>query len=338
MIQNNNNNNVFECEKSKHIKKIIGYCTICFQVTCLSCLTTKTHQNHKVIDFDEVGTIYKNEHINRFNEQKENYKVMSKQIKDYFTSLHNELHINEVSVTRELDSLFNEKEDIYNINMLSFQEFENELKSSKPDIKEKGLTSPDIYSLNLKLTDNILDKHLNYLTNKIQKLNYFNDKNTIRSLSPNLVISNHKKTVTFKPDQKKDFNVSFTERSYDSGIHCLRLRIDKINQNSHWIFLGVTNKLNSVAPTRSSASYNYCTGISSWVDSLDSSNPATGNLKADWVDGDIFSLILNCDEGTLKILKESTGEFELRTNVEKNTTTHFVVELLNPNNAVTILN
>ncbi|KYQ92542.1 hypothetical protein DLAC_06533 [Tieghemostelium lacteum] len=264
---------------------------------------------------------------------------MRKQIKDYFTSLHNELHINEVSVTRELDSLFNEKEDIYNINMLSFQEFENELKSSKPDIKEKELTSPDIYSLNLKLKNNILDKHLNYLTNKIQKLNYYDyEEKTFRSLSQNLVISNHKKTVTFKPDQKNDRSVSVTEQSYDSGIHCLRLRIDKINQKSQWIFLGVTNKLNSVVPTRLSATYNNCTGISSCAQSLDYSYPETGNLKRDWVDGDIFSLILNCDEGTLKILKERTGEFELRTNVEKNTTTHFIVDLYHPNNAVTILN
>ncbi|KYQ92544.1 hypothetical protein DLAC_06535 [Tieghemostelium lacteum] len=335
MIQNNNN--VFKCEKSKHFKKITGYCTTCSKVTCNSCIT-ETHQKHKVIDLDEVGAIYKNEHINRFNEQKENYKVMRKQIKDYFTSLHNELHINEVSVTKELDSHFNEKEDIYNINMLSFQEFENELKSSKQDIKEKELTSPDIYSLNLKLQNSALDKYLNYLTKKILKLTYDYQEMTFKSLSSKLVISKHKKTVTFKPDLNYDHNVSFTEQSYDSGIHCLRLRIDKINQNIHWIFLGVTNKLNSVAPTRSSGTYNNCTGISSWANSLDSSNPATGNLKADWVDGDIFSLIINCDEGTLKILKERTGEFELRTNVEKNTTTHFIVELYHPNNAVTILN
>ncbi|KYQ92540.1 hypothetical protein DLAC_06532 [Tieghemostelium lacteum] len=323
--------------KVNTLKKIIGYCTTCFQVTCISCIT-ETHQKHKVINIDEVENTFKNEHINRFNEQKENYKEMSKQIKDYFASLHNELHINEVSITRELDSHFNEKEDIYNINMLSFEELENELKSSKPDIKEKEITSPDIYSLNLKLQNNILDKYLNYLTKKILKLTYDYEEMTFKSLSPKLVISNHKKTVTFKPDLNSNHNVSFTEQSYDSGIHCLRLRIDKINQGGYWIFLGVTNKLNSVAPTRSpSLNYNFCTGISSFLQTLDSLNPATGNLKKDWVDGDIFSLILNCDEGTLKILKERTGEFELRTNVEKNTTTHFVVELCFSNNAVTIL-
>ncbi|KYQ92488.1 hypothetical protein DLAC_06471 [Tieghemostelium lacteum] len=251
MIENNNSNNVLECEKNNHIKKITGYCTECCQVICYSCVTkpcnckspnTNSSQSHIVIDVDEVvGPIF-----NRFNAKKE--------------------------------------------------------------------------------------------TNQI-KLNYDHnyEKMTFKSLSPKLVTSNLKKTVTFKPDQNYDINVSFTEQSYDSGIHCLRLKIDKINRDSKWIFLGVTNKLNSVEPIRFGADKNYCTGISSFAESSDDLKP-TGNLKRDWVDGDIFSLILNCDEGTLKILKERTGEFELRTNVEKNTTTHFVVELYAPSNAVTILN
>ncbi|KYQ92541.1 hypothetical protein DLAC_11655 [Tieghemostelium lacteum] len=166
MIENN------ECSRFNHIKKSSGFCTKSSQLVCNSCVT-KSHPNHNLIDPEEVDSSLKNTHIKRFNEKKEEYISMKKQIKDHFVKLHDELHFKEVSLMKELDSNYNDMEDIFNINIQSIEELDRELKSNSPNFNDKQLLSPELYNLNIKLNNLILENTKNIISKELLNAGYF---------------------------------------------------------------------------------------------------------------------------------------------------------------------
>ncbi|KYQ92539.1 hypothetical protein DLAC_06531 [Tieghemostelium lacteum] len=317
MIENN------ECSRFNHSKKVTGFCTKCSQLVCNSCVT-KSHPNHNLIDPDEVESSLKNTHIKRFNEKKEEYTSMKKLIKDHFVSLHDELHIKEVSLMKELDSNYNDMEDIFNINIQSIEELDRELKSNTPNFNDKQLLSPELYTLNVKLNYEILENTKNIISKELEITDYFNEGyKFLNKIYNHVTLSKNNKTATVCVGDGNIYSL-LTIPSFKNGIQHLKIRIDKI---SGYIFLGVTNLDNLIL---------YATKKIGSDEGISSNN--LDGFKSVWVDGDIFSLILNCDEGTLKIRKESTGEFKLIQNIQKNAPTNFIVRLLKETTSVTILN
>ncbi|KYQ92545.1 hypothetical protein DLAC_06536 [Tieghemostelium lacteum] len=329
-----------QCGTSTHIKIVIGYCTNCFQFVCNSCIT-KSHLNHKVIDVDEIENTFKNEHINRFNEMKREYDRIKELIKNHFHTLHDKLELKEIGIMNDIDEKYKTFELLYNNNINSLNELTNDLKSNQTDIKDKSIGSINLYTLNLPSSNDIkirFERIKKDMTEILETADYFGEDIKFRLFSQNITLSNNSKTATLPQGKNKGHNLTVSEQSFKSGVHKLRVKIDRISLDGCRIFLGVTDKIATVNPNKEPTQYNNCIGISSGGSTLDPQYPTFGKLKQDWVGGDIFSLILNCDEGTLKILKERTGEIELRTNVKKNTTIHFAVDIYYPNISLTILN